>query len=202
MHALYFRNRNRISGHPPHTCLGQCSGPSWHPVSHVNDSLSQYPKTESCFPRAPCPSSSEFTSSMSPLVLLFTTLLSPPASAVALLRSPSAVRRWSSLACLAQAQPQGPRAPALASPLQLASLHRGRGDPSPSLTSPVSFHNPIPKTLPCSPPSHPTELPSQSLSLPSACHGGEGGGRRTASPSLPAPFQLSLPWASSGCCVQ
>ena len=179
---LYFQNRNRISGHPPHTCPGQCSGPSWHPVSHVNDSLSLYPKTESCFPRALCPSSSELMSFMSPLVLLFTTLLSPPTSAVALLRSPSAVRRWSSPACLAQAQPQpqpqGPRAPALASPLQLASLHRGRD------------------------PSHPTELPPQPLSLPPACHGGGGEGRRTASPSLSVPFQLSLPWASSGCCVQ
>lgn len=112
------------------------------PSSHVNDSLSLYPKTDSGFLRAPGPSSSELTSSMPPLVPAFTALLSPPASAGALVRAHSAIRRWSAPLCLSQAQPQGPRAPALASYLQLVSLHRGRAH------------------------SHPTELPPQPFSLP------------------------------------
>lgn len=118
------------------------------------------------------------SSSMAPLVPPFTGLLSPPTSAGALVRAHSAVRRWSALLCLSQAQPQGPRAPALASRLQLVSLHRGRAH------------------------SHPTELPLQPFSLPPSLSRWGGGGGRTASSSLPASFQPSLPWVSLGCCVQ
>lgn len=78
------------------------------PSSHVNDSLSLYPKTDSGFLRDPGPSSSELTSSMPPLVPPFTGLLSPPASAGALVRAHSAVRRWSARFAFPRPSPRAP----------------------------------------------------------------------------------------------